>query len=135
MLNNVVKAGGFIYWIENLHVLPSSQLYEKPQHWNIEILLKDLEDWIRWSILSKRYVTFEEAHKDPLNYLTHLNRNVSPEEMIERFYSNRKLALSLMPEMKFNLENRFKNLPSDILKTEMQALEWYESKGWKLWLF
>ena len=79
--------------------------------------------------------TFEEAYKEPLNYLTHLNRNVSSEEMIDRFYSNRKLALLLIPEMKFNLKNRFKNLPSDILETEMQALEWYESKGWKLWLF
>lgn len=135
MLNNVVKAGGFIYWIENLHILPGSQLYAKPQDWNIEILLNNLEDWIRWSVFSKKYVNFEEAHKEPLNYLTHLNRNVSPKEMIERFYSNRKLALSLIPEMKLNLENRFKNLPSDILETEMQALEWYESKGWKLWLF
>lgn len=135
IMHHVVKAGGFIYWIENLHVLPGSQLYEKPQYWDIEILLNNLEDWIRWSVFSKKYVNFDEAYKEPLNYLTHLNRNVSPEEMIERFYSNRKLALSLMPEMKFNLENRFKNLPSDILETEMQALEWYESKGWKLWLF
>lgn len=135
IMHDVVKAGGFIYWIENLHVLPGSKLYENPQRWNIEILLKDLEDWIRWSIFSKKYVTFEEAHKDPLNYLTHLNKNVSPHDMIERFYSNRKLALSLIPEMKLNLENRFKNLPSAIFETEMQFLAWYERKGLKLWLF
>lgn len=135
IMHHVVKAGGFIYWIENLHVLPGSELYEKPQNWNIELLLEDLEDWMRWSVLSKRYVTFEEARKKPLSYLTHLNMNIPPEKMIERFYANRKLALSLIPEMKFNLENRFKHLPSDIFETELQALEWYESKGWKLWLF
>jgi radical SAM superfamily enzyme YgiQ (UPF0313 family) len=100
ILSQVVKLGGFIYWIENLHVLPGSKLYEKPESFDIEILLNKLEDWIRWSI-----------------------------------FSNRKLARSLIPEMKFNLQNRFKGLPSDILETEMQMLEWYENKGWKLWLF
>jgi radical SAM superfamily enzyme YgiQ (UPF0313 family) len=135
IMNTVVKAGGFIYWIENLHVLPGSKLYENPQRWSIEILVNDLEDWIRWSILSKNYVSFEEAYQEPLNYLTHLNSNVSPQEMIERFYSNRRLALSLIPQMKFNLENKFKNLHSDILETEMQVLDWYERKGWQLWLF
>jgi len=135
ILRKVVKLGGFIYWIENLHVLPGSKLYEKPQDFEIEILLNSLEDWIRWSIFSKKYMNFDEAHKEPLNYLTHLNRKVSPAVMIERFYSNRKLAQSLIPEMKFNMENRFKDLPSDIFETEMQVLEWYENKGWKLWLF
>jgi len=135
IMHQVVKAGGFIYWIENLHVLPGSQLYEKPENWDIKILLNNLEDWIRWAIFSKKYVDFDEAYKEPLNYLTHLNRIVSPEEMIERLYSNRKLALSLIPEMKLNLKNRFKNLPSDMLETEMQTLEWFENKGWKLLLY
>lgn len=135
LLRNVAEAGGFVYWIENLHVLPGSALYEEPQNWNIEILLKDLKDWIRWSTLSKRYVTFEEAYKEPMRYLTHLNRNVSPQKMIERFYSNRRLALSLVPKMKSNLEKRFSHLDFHIVKSEMQALEWYENKGWKLWLF
>jgi len=40
-----------------------------------------------------------------------------------------------MGKMKLNLENRFKNLPSDILETEMQTLEWFENKGWKLLLY
>ena len=135
LMTKVVKDGGFIYWIENLHVLPGSKLYENPHNWNIDILLKDLRDWIRWSVHSKKYVTFEEAHKEPLNYLTHLNKNSSPEEMIERFYSNRKLALKRIPEMKSNLKTKFRHLPIEILETEMQALEWYESKGWQLWLF
>jgi len=135
IMHQVVKAGGFIFWIENLHVFPGTQLYENPEKWDIEILLANLQDWIRWSPLSKQYVSYEEAHKDPLKYLTHLNSNISPEKMIERFYSNRKLALALMPEMKSNLESNFKNLPSDIYSTEMQMLDWYERKGWKLWLF
>jgi radical SAM superfamily enzyme YgiQ (UPF0313 family) len=135
MLRTLVKAGGFVYWIENLHVLPGSKLYRDPEDWDIQVLLNSIEDWIRWSIFSKQYVNFDGAFAEPLNYLTHLNRNVAPQEMIERFYSNRKLALALMPDMKSNLENRFKNLPSDIIETEMQTLEWYERKGWKLWLF
>ena len=30
IMHTVVKSGGFIYWIENLHVLPGSKLYKKP---------------------------------------------------------------------------------------------------------
>lgn len=135
VMQHVVKIGGSIYWIENLHVSPGSQLYEKPQYWDIQILLNKLEDWIGWSMNSKKYVSFEEARKNPLDYLTHLNRNVTPEEMIERFYSNRNLALSLIPEMKLNLQYGFKNLNSNNFRIEMQALDWYEDRGWKLWLF
>ena len=135
IMRQVVNAGGFIFWIENLHVFPGTQLYERPEKWDIEILLTDLQEWIRWSQLSKQFVSYEEARKDPLKYLTHLNRNTSPQKMIERFYSNRKLALSLVPAMKRNLENRFKKLPAAIFETEMQTLDWYEHKGWKLWLF
>jgi radical SAM superfamily enzyme YgiQ (UPF0313 family) len=135
LMRQVVKMGGLIYWIENLHVLPGSKFYEKPQKWDIELLLNNLEDWIRWSVLSKKYATLEEVCKEPLTYLTHLNRNISAEEMIERLYSNRKLAVSLIPEMKSNLENRIKTLPRDILESEMNALDWYEDKGWKLVLY
>ena len=70
-------------------------------------------------LFSKQYVTFEEAHSKLLDYHKHLNRNITPEGMVDRFYSNHKPALSLMPEMKRNLENRFENLPSDMVKTEM----------------
>jgi len=135
LMKAVVQAGGFIYWIENLHVLPGTQLYQNPAKWDIEILLKNLADWNRWSLLSKQYVTFEAAYQNPLKYLTHLNRNTSPETMIDRFYSNRKLAASLIPGMKSNLERNFKHLPADIFRAEMQFLDWYERKGWRLWLF
>lgn len=135
LMRQVVQAGGFIYWIENLHVFPGTRLYEDPEHWDIEILLTDLQDWMRWSLLSKHYVSYEEALRQPLKYLTHLSRHISPTEMIERFYGNRKLAASLIPEMKSNLQNRFRNLPLEIIITEMQTLDWYEQKGWELWLF
>jgi len=135
LMKAVVQAGGFIYWIENLHVLPGTQLYQNPAKWDIEILLKNLADWNRWSLLSKQYVTFEAAYQNPLKYLTHLNRNTSPETMIDRFYSNRKLAASLIPGMKSNLERNFKHGPADIFRAEMQFLDWYERKGWRLWLF
>ena len=135
LMKHVVEIGGFIYWIENLHVSPGSQLYEFPRHWNIEIILNTLEKWIDWSMNSKKYVAREEARKHPLRYLTHLNQDATPEEMIERFYSHRKLARALMPAMKRNLHLRFKALHPDNFEIEMKALEWYESKGWKLWLF
>jgi len=135
IMRKVVGAGGNIYWIENLHVFPGTRLSENPEKWDIEILLTDLQDWIRWALLSKRYVNFEEASRAPLKYLTHLNKHISPEKMIERFYSNRKLALSLIPVMKSNLENRSGNLPSGICESELQNLDWYARQGWKLWLF
>jgi len=135
LMYEVVKAGGLIYWIENLHVFPGTRLHKNAADWGIEILLKSIDDWMRWSLVSKQYVSFEEARKDPMKYLTHLNCHISPEKMIERFYSNRRLAASLVPEMKFNLENGFSNLPPEILETELRALDWYEQKGWKLWLF
>jgi radical SAM superfamily enzyme YgiQ (UPF0313 family) len=135
IMRQVVMAGGFIYWIENLHVSPGSQLFDKPRYWDIQILLNKLEDWIDWSLNSKKYVSFEEACKNPLDYLTHLSRNITAKEMVERFYSNRKLALKLIPEMKHNLKNRFKNLNTENYEIEMQALNWYEDRGWRLWLF
>jgi hypothetical protein len=55
--------------------------------------------------------------------------------MIERFYSNRKLARELIPAMKLNLASRMRILAPDLFESEMQTLEWYESKGWQLWLF
>jgi len=133
-MHQVVKAGGFIYWIENLHVLPGSKISQMPENYDIEIILNNLADWMRWSIESKKYVDFEEAFNEPLRYITHLNHNISPHEMIERLYSNRKLARSLIPEMKLNLQSRIEFLAPHLFEAEMQTLEWYESKGWQLWL-
>ncbi len=135
LLPEVVRVGGLVYWIENLHVLPGSKLHDSPERYGIDILLNNLEEWIRWSVLSKKYVDFEEARKEPLTYLTHVNRNATPEEMIERFQSHRELARSLAPGMRLNLENQCANLPPDILESEIRRLEWYEDKGWKLLLF
>jgi radical SAM superfamily enzyme YgiQ (UPF0313 family) len=135
LMHQVVKAGGFIYWIENLHVLPGSKLSQMPENFDIEIVVKNLEDWMRWSIDSKKYVDFEDALNEPLKYLTHLNRNSSAKDMVERFYSNRKLARELIPAMKLNLASRMRILAPDLFESEMQTLEWYESKGWRLWLF
>jgi radical SAM superfamily enzyme YgiQ (UPF0313 family) len=135
VFKNVVKAGGFVYWVENLHVLPGTKLYAQPEIYRIEILKNNLEDWIEWSVFSKEYVNFDAVFAKPLKYLTHVNKNVSPHEMIERFYSNRKLARSLVPEMKLNLKDKLNNLPINIIETELKTLEWYEREGWKLWLF
>jgi radical SAM superfamily enzyme YgiQ (UPF0313 family) len=135
LMRRVVKAGGFIYWIENLHVLPGSNIFQMPENYDIEIILNDLKDWIRWSIDSKKYVDFQEALKKPLKYLTHLNRNSSAPEMIERFYSNRSLARAMIPAMKLNLADRNMILAPGLYESEMQTLEWYEDKGWRLWLF
>jgi radical SAM superfamily enzyme YgiQ (UPF0313 family) len=135
LLRQVVNAGGFIYWIENLHVLPGSQLYGDPEKWNIEILLKNLADWVRWSPVSKQYVDPVDAMQAPRRYLTHVNDNCTPQEMIQRFYTLRRLARDRVPEMKSNLADRSMHLPADLLQTEMQKLDWYKDKGWKLILF
>jgi len=135
IMRRVVKAGGLIFWIENLHVFPGTRLFENPEYWNIEIVLTDLQNWIDWSLLSKHYVSYEEALGQPMKYLTHVSRHISPTEMIERFYGNRKLAASLIPEMKSNLAHKFREVPLEIIRSEMQTLDWYEREGWKLWLF
>ena len=135
LMREVVKAGGFIYWIENLHVLPGSKLSQMPENYGIEILLHDLKDWRRWSLDSKKYVDFEDALHQPLRYLTHRNRKLSARDMIERFYSHRKLARALIPAMKHNLQDLPQRLAPDLFEAEMQTLEWYEDKGWRLWLF
>jgi hypothetical protein len=135
MLCQVVKAGGLIYWIENLHVLPGSQLYQYPEKWQIEILLKNLPDWVRWSLVSKKYIDPKDALQDPLRFLTHVNFNCTPTEMVQRFFTLRRLARDLVPNMKSNLADRAMHLPAELVQTEMQKLDWYEEKGWKLILF
>ncbi len=135
MLARVVAAGGFIYWIENLHVLPGSRLYENPARWQIDILLARLTDWIRWAQISKTFVTPEEAAGDPQRYLTHRNHGTTPQEMIRRFYIQRGRARDLVPEMKANLADRADHLPPELVHTETQKLDWYAVKGWQLLLF
>jgi radical SAM superfamily enzyme YgiQ (UPF0313 family) len=135
LLRQVVNAGGFIYWIENLHVLPGSRLYMNPKKWQIETLLKNMADWVRWSPVSKKFVDPEDAIQAPLRYLTHVNANCTPQEMMRRFYALRRLARDLVPEMKSNLVDRSMHLPAELVQTEMQKLDWYQDKGWKLILF
>ena len=133
-LHAVTNAGGFSYWIENLHVLPGSRLYENPGNWGIQRLLTDIPEWIAWSHRSKHYVSFDEVYRAPRKYLTHLSGDLSPTQMIDRFYATRKTALSLVPRMKAHLNDRAGTMPSDLYASEKQRLDWYESKGWKLWL-
>ena len=135
MLARVVKAGGFVYWIENLHVLPGSRFYQDPGSWSIDILLPSLSEWIRWSPVSKTYVEPEEALADPLRYLTHCNHDTPPREMMRRFFSLRRQTRDLTPEMKTNLEERSSGLPHELLIAERRRLDWYAAKGWKLLLF
>ena len=135
LMNRVVAAGGFIYWVENLHVLPGSPLHANPQKWDIELLLTNLTDWFRWSLRSKAYVDFAAADKAPRDFLTHLNRNSDPREMIDRLYTLRRRARDLVPAMQRNLEARGAHLPAELALSEQEKLAWYAERGWKLWLF
>jgi anaerobic magnesium-protoporphyrin IX monomethyl ester cyclase len=135
LLERVVAAGGFIYWIENLHVLPGSALHAHPEKWGIDILLERLSDWIRWAQVSKSFVTPEDAARDPLRYLTHRNHGTAPQEMMRRFFAQRRRARDLVPEMKANLSKRAAHLPPELARSEMQKLDWYAAKGWQLLLF
>ena len=135
MLQHVVEAGGFTYWIENLHVLPGSRLHRNPKEWKIDIVLKNLADWVRWSLVSKTYVDPEDAARRPHDYLTHVNLDSTPGEMIRRLYAQRRRARDQVPAMKANLTDRSAHLPTALVRTERQKLDWYEEKGWKLLLF
>ena len=135
MLPHVVDAGGLTYWIENLHVLPGSRLHRNPKQWKIDILLNNLADWVRWSLVSKTYVDPKDAARRPQDYLTHVNHDSTPWEMIRRLFTQRRRARDLVPAMKANLADRAPHLPSELARTERQKLDWYEEKGWKLLLF
>jgi tRNA nucleotidyltransferase/poly(A) polymerase len=124
-----------VYWIENLHVLPGSPLHRAPEKWDMELLLRDLRDWLRWSLRSKAYVDFEDALQAPQDYLTHLNRNSDPREMVTRLYTLRQRARELVPAMRQNLAARRRHLPPDLLASEQRTHDWYAERGWKLWLF
>ena len=135
LLERVVDAGGFVYWIENLHVLPGSPLHRNPRKWDIKLLLKDLSDWFRWSLRSKTYVDIEDALQAPQDYLTHLSHNSTPREMVARFYALRRHARALVPAMQSNLAAHATDLPPALVRSERQTLDWYADQGWKLWLF
>ncbi len=135
MLRQVVAAGGFIYWIENLHLLPGSALHCHPEKWRIKLLLNDLEDWFRWSLDSKTYVDPDDALRSPRRYLTHLNHNTGAREMMKRFFDHRRLARRLVPDMQRNLAERAPRLPPELVRAEMQTLDWYQARGWQLLLF
>lgn len=135
LIEDVVQAGGFVYWIENLHVLPGSRLYRNPAQWGIELLLKSPEDWIRWGQISKAYVAPAEALADPLRFLTHVNHATPPEEMMRRFFDLRRQARDLVPDMQQNLAARASRLPSALRRAEEERLEWFENRGWQLLLF
>ena len=55
-----------VYGIENLHVFPGRPLHRSPLKWDMELLLKDLSGWFRWSLRSK---TYKEVHMAGLKSL------------------------------------------------------------------
>jgi radical SAM superfamily enzyme YgiQ (UPF0313 family) len=135
LLERVVAAGGFIYWIENLHVLPGSRLYRHPETWGLDLRLNTLADWERWALLSKTYVAPEEALETPERYLTHVNHGTSPREMIRRLYAHRRRARARVPDMLASLEARRAHLPPALHHAEKERLDWYQTQGWQLLLF
>ena len=116
-------------------LISGKKLYDNPQKFGIDNLFKTMEDWIEYAVLSKRYVDFNEIKKNPQEFLTHSDDNIPFDEMVNRLYSNRKLAQTLVSQMISNLENKFNNLPSYLISREKQVLDWYEKKGWELLLY
>jgi hypothetical protein len=64
-----------------------------------------------------------------------VNHDSTPGEMIRRLYTIRRRARDQVPAMKANLTDRSAHLPTALVRTERQKLDWYEEKGWKLLLF
>ena len=77
----------------------------------------------------------EEAAQAPQDYLTHLNHNSTPREMVARFFALRQHARALVPAMQTNLEAHAAGLPPALAQSERRTLAWYADQGWKLWLF
>ncbi|MCA9668912.1 MAG: radical SAM protein [Myxococcales bacterium] len=130
-MREVVALGGQIYWIENLMVTPGTKFADDPSAYDIDVLVNTLEGWQRWSQLSKRYVTEEEFAAKPREYLTHINTNSTPADMVKRFYQLRYLARDLVPDMRRNVE---RNMTGNeyLYELEMGELGWFEEKGYLL---
>lgn len=134
LMDQVAAAGGFVYWIENLHVLPGSPLEINYAQHNISLLLKSFADWRRWSFLAKSNIDFEDALAHPETYLTHLAKETPPREMMERFIQARLHARDLVDPMIKHLLAR-RDLPQAIVDTELFGLRWYHRSGHRMLVF
>lgn len=134
LMREVVKRGGLVYWIENLHVLPGSKISMNPEYYNVRPLLINFDDWTRWAQISKEYFSIKNILDEPLKYLTHVNLNSNPNIMVKRFLKTRIFAKKLVPEMRYRLliHEKKGTLPID---SHLKQLEWYENYGWRLLVF
>jgi radical SAM superfamily enzyme YgiQ (UPF0313 family) len=130
----VANIGGYIYWVENLHVLPGSRFYEKYSEFSIKPILTTFDEWIHWAPISKTLVNFDEMEKDPMKYITHIDEKIPPKIMILRFKAMRLLALDNIDNHIIKLETN-EHIPKFIKQTEMKNLENYKKEQYKLLLF
>ena len=133
-MRDISNEGGSIYRIENLHVLPGTEFFEKPEKYNIIPLLKRFSDWSRWATVSKNNVSFEEMARDPLKYLTHKDKSTSTDLMIKKLAAMRILALNSV-DTQIEKIARNKDMDTFIANEEIKTLEWFKRKGYKVLLF
>lgn len=128
MMSHVADAGGLVYWVENLFVLPGTPLKKESARFGISPHLNSMADWRRWAVRAKSAVDFEHARENPQVYLTHRNENSSFSEMMERFVGARLHAKNLVPQMIANVMGM--DLPEYLRQTEMEVLFWFQQSGY-----
>lgn len=133
MMTKVTEAGGLIYWIENLFVLPGTTLQRKSAENNMSVLLHSFEDWRRWAAIAKSEIDFDHARAHPDIYLTHHNANTTPHEMMDRFVRARLHARDLVPQMVRNVMGM--KLPDYIAESELNLLLWFQQRGHQVFVY
>jgi anaerobic magnesium-protoporphyrin IX monomethyl ester cyclase len=132
-MTDVVDAGGDVYWISSLVCPPATPFALAPERYGLRLIVRTLEDWRRWSRVSKESVTLEGLLAQPLKYLTQVSEGVEPEEMVRRLCRYRDHARRLVPKMRKNAEVIRDN--EELYRGHHQMLDWYEREGYRLHTF
>jgi len=132
-MNDVVDAGGDVYWISILVCPPATPFANAPEKYGLKVIVKTLEEWRRWCWVSKELVSLDGLLKDPLKYLTQVSDGVEPEDMVRRLMRYRMHARELVPKMRKNGDVISDD--AELYRGHHKMLDWYEQEGYKLYTF
>jgi radical SAM superfamily enzyme YgiQ (UPF0313 family) len=133
VMNDVVDAGGDVYWISMLVCPPATPFANAPEKYGLQLTVKTLDDWRRWCWISKEIVTLQGLLANPLKYLTQLSAGVTPEDMVRRLCRYRCHARELIPKMRKN-GDVIGDAP-ELYRGHRSMLDWYENEGHMLYTF
>jgi len=132
-MNDVVDAGGDVYWISILVCPPATPFADSPEKYGLKVIVKTLEEWRRWCWVSKELVSLDGLLADPMKYLTQISEGAKPEDMVRRLMRYRTHARDLVPKMRKN-GDVISDDP-ELYRGHHKMLDWYEQEGHLLYTF